>query len=237
MHVRVAALVLLTASSPLRATADVQFPAPRVSTVLHHADWQASPIVAVGEVTNIARYGEQTVERLPPPTSPEVHKLYWCVADFHVVAILKGHLRDRDRKYLWATTFPTCELWPSDPKFIDSRSKTRAWFLREEGRYLRPTFDYGTYKFVGLLSKWNDEPLLPARERFGAMLLTPSANADNLEDYASYLWAVGDIACELLGQSECARRIRSFLLLDNVKLTDAACGFLKGQLREDCRSR
>jgi hypothetical protein len=83
-------------------------------------DWLASPIVAVGEVTNIASYGEQVVERLPPPTSPGVHKLYWRLGDFHVIAVVKGDLRTPSRNYLWATTLPHCELWPTDPTHLPS---------------------------------------------------------------------------------------------------------------------
>lgn len=231
-------MILVSLASCRRlADAERKFPKPRVSTTLMGGDWLASPIVAVGEVTNIASYGEQTVDHLPPPTSPDVHKLYWCVGDFHVIAVVKGELRTPSRKYLWATTFPRCELWPTDPQLVYHRFQTRAWFLREEGKFLRPTFDYGTHGFLGLFAKWDDGPRLPAPQRLGAMLLTPSANADNLEDYADYLWTIGDIACELLGKAECTRRVSSLLSFDNPKLTQAGCNFLKGQLQEDCRPK
>jgi hypothetical protein len=61
------------------------------------------------------------------------------------------------------------------------------------------------------------------------MLLTPSANADNLNDYADYLWTIGDIACELLGKAECTRRVSVLVSADNLKLTQAAHNFLKAQ--------
>ena len=102
--------------------------------------------------------------------------------------------------------------------------------------FLRPTFDYGTYHFLGIFTPWSERPPLPARERMGALLLTPSANSDSLDDYARYLWNIGDIACELLGKPECAKRISRLQRLGNPALRESACGFLKGQLGVDCQS-
>jgi hypothetical protein len=220
------------------SNAEQQFPKPRVSTTLLEGDWIASPIVAVGEVTNVASYGEQTIDQLPPPTMRDIHRLFWCVGDFQTVAVVKGTLRAPTKRYLWASTIPGCRLWDADPRLVYRRFKTRAWFLREEGEFLRPSFDYGTYHFVGLFTSWEDGPRLPAQQRLGALLLTPSANSDTLENYAHYLWDVGDIACELIGKQECTRRIRDLAGLGNPKLREAACGFLKGQLKEEnCDSR
>ena len=36
--------------------------------------WQASSIVAVGQMTNVRAYGEQTSDRFPAPMSPLVHR-------------------------------------------------------------------------------------------------------------------------------------------------------------------
>ena len=57
-----------------------------------------------------------------------------------------------------------------------------------------------------------------AKEKFGTLLLTPAANTGSLEDYANYLWLIGDIACELLGKPECAEQIRHFMELGNPAL-------------------
>jgi hypothetical protein len=223
----------------IRVEGEQWFPEPRVSRTLLQGDWIASPIVVVGEVANISKYGKQTIDRLPPPTTPDAQDLYWCQGDLQVAAVVKGEFHAPSRRYLWASTIPGCKLWDDDPKFIFHRQQTRAWFLREEGGFLRPPFDYGTYRYIGLLDKWEGGPDLPAPERLGALLLAPGANADTLDDYADYLWDVGDIACELLGKAECARRIRELTTLGSPKLRDQACGFLKGQLNlpGDCRSR
>jgi hypothetical protein len=68
------------------------FPEWRGSNVLPVGVWNASSIAAVGEVVNIRAYGEQDVESLPWPVSPEVHRLYWCEEDFKAIAVVKGEL-------------------------------------------------------------------------------------------------------------------------------------------------
>ena len=219
-----------------KAGAQQQFPEWRGSTLLLPAVWAASPIIAVGEVTNVASYGEQSVDRLPSPMARSVHKLYWCEGDFKLTAVVKGELDPKPKRYLWASAVPGCKLWPDNPRLIFSRFETRAWFLREEGGLLRPTFDGGTQIFLGLFAKW-EGPRLPARQRLGLLLLDPAANSDTLEDFASYLWDVGDIACELLGKAECVRRIRALTDLGSPKLREAGCDFLKGQLGTDCIPR
>lgn len=217
--------------------AQQQFPQLRVSKTLLEGVWLASPIVAIGDISNIMSYGHQTVDRLPAPTMPGVHDLYWCQGDFNVVAVVKGRLQGGSRKYLWASTIPGCMLIDDNPKLIYHRLKTKFWFLRDEGEFLRPTFDYGTYRFEGVFTPWSQDPQVPARQRLGALLLTPSANSDSLGDYARYLWDVGDIACDLLGKPECARRIRSLERLDSQALRESACGFLKGQLGSSCQAQ
>jgi hypothetical protein len=122
---------------------------------------------------------------------------------------------------------------PDDPAALASRDKTRAWFLREEGGFLRPTFDWGTFPFLGLLAEWDAVTPLPPKQRLGTLLLTPLAVCDTTEAYAEDIWLVADIACELLGKVECAQRIRE-LALQSPVLREPACGFLKGQLEVDC---
>jgi hypothetical protein len=120
-----------------------------------------------------------------------------------------------------------------NPAHIANRDKTRAWFLREEGGSLRPTFDWNAFPFLGLLVDWNAGPPLPPRQRLGTLLLTPLANCDMIKDYADYSWDVGDIASELLSKAECVRRIRELSLMSPL-LREPACDFLKAQLDEDC---
>lgn len=229
--------IISAALAPLNLCGQLRFPEWRGSKETVYGEWMASPVVAVGKVSNISSYGEQNVDRLPWPMSPDVHRLYWCQGDFGVFAVVKGELHTPTKRYLWASAFPGCKLWPDDPHLVYSRFQTRAWFLREEGDFLRPTFDAGTRGFIGLFTRWEDGPPSAARLKLGTLLLTPSANSDNLEDYAHYLWHVGDIACELLGKPICAQRIRALGELGSPSLREQACGFLRGQLGQDCGTR
>jgi hypothetical protein len=216
--------------------AQERFPVWRGSNLEIAGDWQASPIVAVGDVIDAAPYGEQAVRTLPWPMSPDVHTLYWCEGDFRLVAMVKGKMPPIPRKYLWATSQPGCKLWYGEPSYFE-HLVTRVWFMREEEGVLRPTFDGGTHMLFGFSVTWEEGPVLPARERLGALLLTPEANSDSLDDYAHYLWNAGDIACDVLGKAECARRIRSLALVGNKALTEASCNYLRGQLGETCAIR
>lgn len=159
--------------------AEQVFPQVRVSTTRLEGVWIKTPIVAVGDVSNITSYGHQTVDHLPAPTMPDVHDLYWCQGFFNAIAVVKGELKDTRRRYLWASTIPGCKLVYNDPKLVYHRLKTKYWFLRDEGEFLRPTFDYGTYAFGGVFTPWSEGPALPARRRLGALLLTPAANSDS----------------------------------------------------------
>jgi hypothetical protein len=218
------------------AGAEQGFPEWRGSNVVLPALWTQSPIVAVGEVVDVSSYGEQDVASLPPPMSSNVHRLYWCTGQFRAVAVLKGEMPATPRRYLWASAEPGCKLWYGTADSL-ARLATRVWFLRAEGGFLRPTFDGGTHLFIGTYAKWDDSSGAPPRQQLGTLLLTPSANSETLEDYAHYLWDVGDIACELLGRAECARRIKALAQMGNPALREGACGFLKGQLGEDCASK
>jgi len=116
----VVCLVILLLGGRGRTEAEQRFPQVRVSTVFAQFEgtWLASPIVAVGDVSNITSFGHQIVDHLPPPTVPSAHDLYWCQGYFNLVAVVKGELRSARRKYLWASTIPECKLVDNNPKLI-----------------------------------------------------------------------------------------------------------------------
>lgn len=211
-----------------------QFPAPRVGVPASmEAPWLRAPIVAIGEVTNVSSYGEQTVDRLPPPTSPEAHHLFWCIGDFHSVAVVKGTLHKPIKRYLWATTIPGCHLWPEDPAFVAYRFKALAWYLREEGGFLRPPFDYGAWPFLGLFVAWEPSSTLSPQRQLGTLLLTLEAVSEDAGRYVEDMLSNADIACELLGKTQCAQRIRE-LSTENSALHEPLCQFLRSELGQEC---
>ncbi len=168
--------------------------------------------------------------------SPGVHKLYWCQGDFAVTAIVKGELSPGTRTYLWASANPGCKLWYGDPR-VFSRFKTKAWLLREEGHFLRPLFDGGTYVLIGFFTKWDRSSSLSPQRQIGTLFLTPAAKGDTLAEYAPNLWVVADIACDLLGKAECVRQIKALAQLGDPVLHEHACKYLKSEMDEDCRSK
>jgi hypothetical protein len=200
--------------------------------------WEASRLVAVGEMRNMRGYGEQVADRFPAAMSPLVHRLYWCTAEFDVAAIVKGERPSPAKKYLWASVSPDCNLWlwPDNPHAVDRRFQTRVWFVREDGEFLRPPVDSGMVPYIGFFTKWeNVRSTTEARRELGTLLLTPSANSDNLDDYADYLGNVIDIACDLLLKTDCALQLRRLADMGSPKLRENACGFLKGEFAEDCQ--
>jgi len=209
-----------------------RFPEWRGSNLLLYGLWETTPIIAVGNVKNVTKFGEQTVDHLPYPVRQDLHKLYWCQGDFESIAIIKGAL-DGKKKYVWASVNPGCTLFYGDQR-DDSKRVTLIWFLREEGQFLRPAFDGGTFYFYGLLTKWNDAPALAPRQRLGVLLLTPQANSNSLADFADNIWGLADVACSLLAKAECVQRIRALTGLGDPTLRIAACEYLKAQQNETC---
>jgi hypothetical protein len=225
---------------PIISCGHQKFPEWRGVTPYHfpQAAWEASSIVAVGQMRNVSVYGVQTADRLPAPMSPLVHRLYWCVAEFDVAAVIKGERPSPAKRYVWAQVSPGCNLWlwPDNPRAEDRRFQTRAWLLREDGEFLRPPVDSGMYPYLGLLTKWKDaSSSIEARRELGILLLTPSANSDNLDDYAQYLGSVIDIACELLPKTDCALQVRHLADMGNPRLREVACGLLEGELGQECQ--
>jgi hypothetical protein len=207
-------------------------------TLSHEYDaWSISPIVAIGEVVNVRVYGQQNAPRFPEPMSPAVHRLYWCIGDFVPSVVLKGGSTLPTKRYVWASAFPGCALWlwPDNPNADDRRFQTRVWFLRVDRDFLRPTFDAGINKYLGLFTKWTPTNPSESRRKLAELLLTPTANSDSLDDYAKYFPLVVDMACDLLDRSDCAERIDSLARMGNASLRDVACGFLRSQFRQPCR--
>ncbi len=226
-------LALLCASASLASITSCghqRFPEWRGVTPYHfpYAAWQASSIVAIGAMRNVSVYGEQTADRFPAPMSPAVHRLFWCVADFDVAAVIKGDRPPNGRRYVWAQTSPRCNiwLWPDNPRAVDRPFQTRAWFFREDGEFLRPVVDSGMSPYLGLFTKWKEvSSTIEARRELGSLLLTPSANSDNLDDYGQYLGSVIDIACELLPKTDCASQVRQ--LASVVPRRESSCPLLR----------
>jgi hypothetical protein len=198
--------------------------------------WIDSPIAAVGDVTNISVFAKQDMTgiRPPPPVQP-LTTLYWCQGDFRPVAVVKGELLIASKKLVWGQIHPDCRVSWGEPSKAN-RPVWRVWFLRDEGKFLRPTYD-GSRFFFELQGRWNDLPSLPPAQRLGVALLTPSSVVENNEDYPALIWNLGDIACELLTKEECVHRIRALAASDGPRLRENLCDYLKAQQGQGCAAR
>ena len=194
--------------------------------------WERSPIIAVGDLADISELGVQTVDRLPSPIAQSVHTLYWCQASFRAVATVKGRLPNAS-KYVWASIQPGCTLSYGDQKSYQERV-TRVWFLREEQGLLRPTYDGGAAHFYGIYAKWSNDPRPSPQQKLGGLLLTPTAVARSLDEFAKSIWDNADVACSLLGKADCIGRIKALATLGDPALRHAACEYLRAQQGETC---
>lgn len=213
------------------------FPTFRVSRepVLFGALFELSPIVAIGDLSDVSEFAVQAVDRLPPPIPETLHILHWCQATFRAVAVVKGSLPKANR-YVWGAIEPGCRLFYGNRESYEKRL-TRIWFLRSEEGLLRPLDDAGSAHFHGIFARWSEGPDLPPRQRLGLLLLTPEAVASSRQEFAESMWDDADVACSLLGKPECVRRIKALTTLGEPALRRAACEYLRAQQGEDCETQ
>jgi hypothetical protein len=139
--------------------------------------WERAQDVVVGDVDNITALGSQH----PVPQTEwgifnQAKELYWCRADFHATAVIKGSLPAAGKRFLWADASPGCELTPHAYGYMGAEPPvTRIWFIREEGDYLRPAVDAGGVYFVSVHGKWSDPPKGEAARLFALLMLNEPA--------------------------------------------------------------
>jgi hypothetical protein len=116
----------------------------------------------------------------------------------------------------------------------DKRTITRVWFIREEGKYVRPVVDgFGIY-FVNFYVPWDESPARDPQEQFGDLLLSPAARGATLAEFADGFFTPAATACFVLGRAPCIERIRSLAKLGEPELQRAACDFLKSEFQVGC---
>ena len=158
----------------LNAAEQRQFPRLHLGTSSLKGFWKAAPIVAVGDLRNVKRFGRQELNLPILLSASKVTSIYWCQGEFVTVAAIRGNPGGSVRKYLWATGPAGCLVSTGDQKEF-AKLKTRIWFLRVEGEYLRPLFDAGN-QIVGLRKVWQKDSENSPSEQLGELLLDPSAS-------------------------------------------------------------
>jgi hypothetical protein len=174
----------------------------------------ASGTVAVGDVRNVRQFAVQQSVRLSWPVAEGFYSIYWCEADFRLVAPITGP-PPVSRRFVWGSAKPGCRL-PSREPHSPNRTSTRGWFLRQEGGVLRPVVDYPARFFLEVEGEWSNGPY--PKMRFARLILSGSSVGEFPEP--------ADLACSILGQEECTERIRAQSNAGSTEFRRAACDYL-----------
>jgi hypothetical protein len=192
--------------------------------------WEFSPSVVVGDMRHAKAVGTQKL--VPPPLAGARDTLYWCEGDFRTFAVIKGTAPSPRKKYLWAEFQPGCDLYFQDPIAAGS-PVTRVWFIREEGKYVRPAVDSARHYYL-LHTDWASSSDVDARTRFGRLLLTPAAYAGTLVEFSQGFTNLASLAQMVLGDAEARTRVRELAGLGDPDLRREACDFLQMNFQEKC---
>jgi len=223
----------LLAPLSLGGCAERQFPEWRVLPLTLEGAWESAPAVVIGDVRSVAPLGVQEIKVTPRFVSPSIKHIYWCEGEFRAHSAVKGRLPRTGKKYIWASVRPGCDLYRYAPP-RDERPITRAWFIREEGDYVRPVADGGSFYFVTFYANWEPSSDIDPQARFARLLLTPSARDTSLRDFATGFESGASTACFILGRERCVELIRPLAALGDPELRRAACDFLRLQYQEGC---
>jgi hypothetical protein len=185
-------------------------------------------------VRNIRPLGVQQSAHLSWPVPDGVYSVYWCEADFHVLSTVRGRAPIDGKKFVWGSLISGCRLSPPVQR-SEAGPVTRVWFVREEGNFVRPVVDYHPRFFYEFHTAWSNGPDPSPQIRFAQLLLTPSANARTLREFASDGFPdPADLACFILGKEECVSRIQALADLGDPDLRKQACSYLDSQFAVAC---
>lgn len=228
---RIGALLAVVASG-LSFAADVprRFPQVQVRPLTLLGVWESAPTVVVAELRNPQPAGVQRVKKLPWPAPANVNTIYWCQGNLEIKALVKGQRPGPSKEFLWGTAKPGCALTASD----DSRTVTRVWFIREEGKYIRPVVDgFGIY-YINFYVPWDQSSARDPKQEFGELLLSPAARGTTPSGFSNGFFTPASTACFILGNARCIERIRALAALGDPDLRRAACDFLRSELQVTC---
>lgn len=216
--------------------AEEAYPEWRVRQLSFGGVWADSAIVATGRLFEVRLLGSQSVDRAEWPLTQRVRRIFWCRGDLQVDVLIKGETRVGRRVLAWAQARSDC-----DARF-NSNGENRGmgfkvWFLREEGEWLRPVVDGGSTVSMAFLSSWNSIEVNPPMRRFATYLLTPSANTTSLDEFADGLWDQAEVACGILGASECKERMLRLARMSSKPLRETACSYLAVEFKFPCGER
>jgi hypothetical protein len=216
--------------------AQQQFPELKVAPYIFAVgNWIRAEDVLVGDVSDIRSLGVQQIEQAPDPLPRDLHEIYWCQADFHADAVIKGKLPAAKKKLVWGVIRPDCTVESRGFGYFGGEPRTRVWFLREEGDYLRPSVDVGGVLFVAFKYKWEKIPALSAPRVFASVLLDPAALGLR-RTHRERLFEVIDISRSILEPAEFISRMQAVAAhFPDTDLNRSICGYLESEFNQGCR--
>jgi hypothetical protein len=165
-----------------------------------------------------------------------VRQIYWCQADFRADAAIKGDLPGPGKKFLWAAIRPGCGLELFRYGYDESETPiVRAWFVREEGDYIRPAVDGGGVYFVSFHGTWFDPPKREAPRILALLMLNPAALGMSADHYSVIFNHAVQLARTILGESEIVSCLKALATSQDPELQKAACYYLRDQFGSSCR--
>jgi hypothetical protein len=186
--------------------------------------WSRAALVVTGSVAHVNRIG---VPRLGKNVNSESITVYPCEAEFSPSIVVKGHAEDANRKLLWFSYFPNC-AFPYRPEDTVGQVD-RIWFLRVDGRWLRPVADNAA-PFLGLFQPFspNNDDSESIRRALIRQLLTPEAVARTNREFAEHFFDLFGVACEITTEQMCFQILSERYKESAPEVRAEICRFLAG---------
>jgi hypothetical protein len=185
--------------------------------------FEAATLIAIGRLSEIQRFATERIERPPWPVQPVFKTVYWCSGRLRIHRVLKGQFSGSEGRLVWGTVRP-CETDLGHYGRLDG--DTQVWFLRQEGRWLRPTVDLGGPYYVAFNAPeqafLGPDPIAT----IGRLLLKPEAIADSDAQFATVLSPLATNACCVLGVASCRTALTELLSHPDAAVRDAAATYI-----------
>ena len=230
-------LVVVSAVLAPPCRSQEQFPQWKVAPIGLSGTWESAADaggVVVGRVTNVVALGSQQISNQPWPVS-HVHEIYWCKADFHASAVVKGRLPTPGKPFLWAAIRPGCGFEWFRYGYDETEAPfTQVWFVREEGEYIRPVVDGGGVFSISFHGKWFDPPEKDAPTVLALLMLNPEALGWTPSHYAVVFYYAVSLARTILGEEETVKRLKALATRQDPDIRTSVCSYLDSQFRQPC---
>jgi hypothetical protein len=186
--------------------------------------WSAASLIAVATLRDIAEIGTQTVKEVPSPVQRGLKKLYWCQGNLEIRLVVRGAVSRVAKPFVWGELRSGC----GGARSVNASSgrSSQIWFLREEAECFRPVVDGGGVFYYELNTEFRTAP---SETELARLFLDRSVNGEGL------LGESAGVACMILGEQECVKRICSIASAPAGPERGALADYLWTHFRTACR--